>query len=721
MAENTIDTLSIQITSSAGGIKSSVDTVIKHLDRLEGTLNGFSGKVANFGKTIDGLSGALSGLNSALGKVDANSLEKVAKSVSSLASASQRLNNAFGNTGMSKASQDAANLEAEMQKAVRSFMELNRVSPAVTKEMESCFSRMFKGATFKDGMLSDFSSDANRAFNDMGDVMRDNILKKSYDTIDSTTRKIVDYANNNKAKISLPFKLSDINIGNELAKSPRELLGNVFGVGNWTTTGKGNMNLKEYIEDFNYQTGSNLKADETQQAFMALAEAVIKAKESMHEFEASVMSVDDDMDVLWPDVENIISSLSRFQSTMATTSAEVSVNPFAKLAEGLQSLTTISGIPDLTGVAALATNIGKLANKQANAGIQNLPALVNGLQSLNAIQGITIPDLTGLAELISVISTLGTKKSGAATMNLQPLITGLQQLSAMTGMQFPDGTGLITLANAFSAFGRETTGRAVQNIPQLANAFNQMIVTLSKAPKVSSNVIALANAMAKLSSQGAKVGSASRSMNSALNRISASCNQVGARMRGLVSRVIEFGKNLLLSGKHANSAGRSYQSLVSKLGLLYAKYWALMRVVSIFGKVINPASSLIEVQNVVDTTFGNMAKKVEDFSHNAIKSFGLSELAAKQTASRYQAMGTAMGITGQQVQKAQQFLNMRKTLEGNVVGYDKMSNSMADMSINLTKLSADMASFYDVEQSTVEKALASGVLAGQSRPLNLAA
>lgn len=112
-----------------------------------------------------------------------------------------------------------------------------------------------------------------------------------------------------------------------------------------------------------------------------------------------------------------------------------------------------------------------------------------------------------------------------------------------------------------------------------------------------------------------------------------------------------------------------------------------------------------------------MAKKVEDFSHNAIKSFGLSELSAKQTASRFQSMGTAMGITGQQVQQAQKFLNVRKTLEGNVVGYDKMSNSMADMSLNLTKLSADMASFYDVEQSTVEKALASGVLAGQTRPL----
>lgn len=492
MAENTIDTLSIQITSSASGIKTSVDTVIRHLERLEDHLDAFSTKVNNFGVAADSLGTAISKLSAPLGNIDATALEQVSKSISRLANSAAKLNGAFG-----------------------------------------------------------------------GD-------------------------------------------------------------------------------------------------------------------------------------------------------------PFAGLASGISGLQGLQ-IPDLTGVATLASNIGKLANKKANAGIQNLPTLVSGLQSLNMIQGITVPDLTGLAELIAVVSGLGNKKANSATMNLQPLITSLQQLSSMTGVQFPDGTGLLELANAFSAFGRETTARAVQNIPQLANAFQQMIVTLSKAPKVSSNVIALANAMAELSSSGAKVGSASRSLDSALKRIASSSGSVNTRMKGLVSRVLEFGKNLLLSGRHANSAGRSYTTLVSKLGLLYAKYWALMRIVSIFGKVINPASSLIEVQNVVDTTFGNMAKKVEDFSHNAIKSFGLSELAAKQTASRFQAMGTAMGITGQQVQQAQKFLNVRKTLEGNVVGYNKMSNSMADMSINLTKLSADMASFYDVEQSTVEKALASGVLAGQTRPLILAA
>ena len=141
----------------------------------------------------------------------------------------------------------------------------------------------------------------------------------------------------------------------------------------------------------------------------------------------------------------------------------------------------------------------------------------------------------------------------------------------------------------------------------------------------------------------------------------------------------------------------------------------------LLNNIIGVASALTEVQNVVDTTFGRMTYKIEDFSKNAIKNFGMSELAAKQFASRFQAMGNAMGITGQQVAKAQQLINTKTTASGMTAGYNEMSNSMADMSINLTKLTADMASFYDIEQETVAKALQSGVMAGQTRPLSLAA
>lgn len=95
---------------------------------------------------------------------------------------------------------------------------------------------------------------------------------------------------------------------------------------------------------------------------------------------------------------------------------------------------------------------------------------------------------------------------------------------------------------------------------------------------------------------------------------------------------------------------------------------------------IETASDLQEVQNVVDTAFGDMSYQVEAFAQKSIKQFGMSELAAKQTAGRYMAMTTSMGITGQ---------------------------AATDMALKITGLTGDMASFYNVSQDVAATALAS--------------
>ena len=73
----------------------------------------------------------------------------------------------------------------------------------------------------------------------------------------------------------------------------------------------------------------------------------------------------------------------------------------------------------------------------------------------------------------------------------------------------------------------------------------------------------------------------------------------------------------------------------------------------------------------------------------SIPELGMSELTAKQIASRFQAMGTAMGIS---------------------------QNGMSDMSVELTRLAGDMASFYNVEQDVVGEDL-EAIFTGQTKPL----
>ena len=106
-------------------------------------------------------------------------------------------------------------------------------------------------------------------------------------------------------------------------------------------------------------------------------------------------------------------------------------------------------------------------------------------------------------------------------------------------------------------------------------------------------------------------------------------------------------------------------------------------------QAVQTASDLQEVQNVVEVSFGSMSAEVDKFAENALKQFGLSKLSAKQFASTYMAMSNGMGVAAE---------------------------AGKNMSLNLTALSADMASFYNVEQDVAFTALKS-VFTGETETL----
>lgn len=101
------------------------------------------------------------------------------------------------------------------------------------------------------------------------------------------------------------------------------------------------------------------------------------------------------------------------------------------------------------------------------------------------------------------------------------------------------------------------------------------------------------------------------------------------------------------------------------------------------------ASDLEEVQNVVDVSFGSMADQVEAFANTAVRSYGMSALTAKQMASTFMAMSNGMGIA---------------------------QEAGKNMSLQLTALAGDMASFYNVEQNIAQTALNS-VFTGETESL----
>lgn len=356
------------------------------------------------------------------------------------------------------------------------------------------------------------------------------------------------------------------------------------------------------------------------------------------------------------------------------------------LSSGLSSISSVSF--NASSLDGIVNSLRKLGSIKGTSGTENLTRISNNLgqfvRQMNSIGSLTF-DVNNLYTLINGISKLGFKSSNNATKNLPIISANLQnfvrQMNKIGSLDFKN-ENLSNLISSISKLGYKSSTKAIDNIPKLATAMRDLMNTLSKAPRVSQNLIDMTNALAKLARTGASSGRAATSLS----------------------------KSFDLYTNSSNRASKSSWSLAATIGKVYATYWILFRA---FGKIrdsINIASDLVEVQNVVDTVFGDMTSKVEAYADKSIEQFGMSELAFKQYASRFQAMGAAMGIDSGLIGDANSFLSKSTN------GYVELSNSMADVSLNLTKLAADMASFYNVEQSAVAEDLAA-IFTGETRPL----
>lgn len=362
------------------------------------------------------------------------------------------------------------------------------------------------------------------------------------------------------------------------------------------------------------------------------------------------------------EITSLATALSKFSNVDTSSFYGISA-AMKNLAAGMKDTKTI----DASGIMNTAAALSKMGGTLATVGTSNLVKIKDDLayfvKGMNSVGSLNF-DTTGLSNLIKSISKLGLANSTQATANLPQISAQLQnfvrQMNKIGELKF-DMTNMSSLVTSISRLGSVASGRAVNNIPLLADNLKYLFETLSKAPNVSANIIRMTEALANLAKTGASSGRAATSLGKSLNIFSGS----------------------------ANKAKSSSFSLASAFGKLYASYWLLFRAFSKIKDAIDISSSLTEVENVVRTTFGNYEKLIQDFSKTSIQDFGMSELTAKQVASRFQAIGTAMGFS---------------------------QGKMADMSLQLTKLTADMASFYDMEQSDVARNL-QAVFTGETEPL----
>lgn len=144
--------------------------------------------------------------------------------------------------------------------------------------------------------------------------------------------------------------------------------------------------------------------------------------------------------------------------------------------------------------------------------------------------------------------------------------------------------------------------------------------------------------------------------------------------------------------KVVSVVGGAVNNIKSKFNILnstLARGLSLAALGAVGKKCLELSSDLVEVQNVVETTFGKSSSIINEFAESALKNFGLTELQAKKYVSTLGAIAKASG---------------------------ESEDATLQMSTNLTKLTADVASFFNYDYDTAFNKIRSG-LTGETEPL----
>lgn len=316
----------------------------------------------------------------------------------------------------------------------------------------------------------------------------------------------------------------------------------------------------------------------------------------------------------------------------------------------------------------LVTSLNSLKNSVS--GISGLSQIASDLKEIGSIK---VTGLSGLAKQINQLGSMDTSKIGQMKSALKEFGNSVNQLNGISVS--PQISQMSELARSISRLGNASAGTAITNMPKLADGLKQMMGTLSKAPKVSQNLIDMTKALADFSRTGSSGVKAA--------------NSLGTSIKNMTAKTLSAPKAL----KSLNASLKSTVSQIKQVknGILSALgvVGGITAIISGIKKSIDVRSDVTEAQNVIDVTFGRYKDLVEDMAKTSIRDFGISELAVKNTAGRYQAMGMAAGIARKE---------------------------MAKMSVTLTGLSADMASFYNQSQEDVARSM-QAVFTGESEPL----
>lgn len=344
----------------------------------------------------------------------------------------------------------------------------------------------------------------------------------------------------------------------------------------------------------------------------------------------------------------------------------------------------------------LQTSLGKINGSQL-AGVANgVDKLGKSMQVMNTIK---TADFTRLATNLTKLGSINVSALNSSASSLSHLSRAFNTLGTVS----QNTQSVVNMANALSSLGGARVQRAITNIPLLATAMNNLMVTLSKSPKVSNNVIQLTNALANLTSQGAKVGTASRSIEKGLN----------------------------MANNSATRTSKSFGGLASAIGKFYASYFMVIRGIKGLYKSIEGTADYLEAFNYFNVALGKIGSdwshQFEQYGYESAEAYAdsfstrlqssLKNLSGLQITLDADGNGllteTGLKNLGLNIQEITQYASQLASVTNSVGQTGEVSLAAAN---SLTKLGADLSSLFNLDYSSVMQNLQSGLI-GQSRAL----
>ena len=250
-------------------------------------------------------------------------------------------------------------------------------------------------------------------------------------------------------------------------------------------------------------------------------------------------------------------------------------------------------------VAALDTLIKKLDGVSASIGKingSNLAGFANGIEQISkasaGLSGVNANSFQHLANGIKAISGIPTSNMLKTAQNIRVLASGMNQLGAVS----QNAKDLGSVANNIYKLGGKNIDKAIANMPRISKALNEMMSTLSKAPAVSENLIQMTNAIANLSSQGARAGSIS-------GAASSDAEKKTSLFSGAFSKLASSIRN----------SHKGLKSFVELSGSFYANFYPIIRGFKRAWKSVESSMNFLETVNYFEVA---MRKLGDDAASN---------------------------------------------------------------------------------------------------------